>query len=275
MTYEVSDHAAASIRAAGSQGRPRSPRSFVSLAGLHARMQLLETVRIPVAVIGNFFFPAMALLFFVVPNAEVAQDPTLATVAVAQLALFAVMSTSLFSYGTGVAEDRALPFDAYQRTLPAAAAPRTAGRIVNGVIWTAAALVPVVLIGALLTEASLSFWRFALGFLVVLAISVPFTLMGLAIGYSLPAKAALAVVQLTLFPLAFAGGLFLPPETFPRWLDVISQGLPSRAGRDLLAQILTGEGSAALALPVLLVWTLVFAALTIWAYRRDEGRRFR
>ncbi|MGJ9373344.1 ABC transporter permease [Nesterenkonia sp. CF4.4] len=250
-------------------------RPFLRLALLHARVQLLETIRIPIAVIGNFFFPAIALLFFVVPNSEVAGDPTLATIAVAQLALFAVMSTALFTHGTGVAEDRALPFDAYQRTLPAAAAPRTAGRVGNGLVWTAAALVPVVLIGALFTEASLPWWRFCLGFLVILALSVPFTLLGLAIGYSLPSKAALAVVQLTLFPLAFAGGLFLPPQMFPGWLDALSQGLPSRAGRDLLAQVLTGEPAGAAALPVLLGWTLLFAALTVWAYRRDEGRRFR
>ena len=43
----------------------------------------------------------------------------------------------------------------------------------------------------------------------------------------------------------------------------------------LLVQALTGEPANALAWPVLIGWTVVFAALAVWAYRRDEGRRFR
>jgi ABC-2 type transport system permease protein len=97
----------------------------------------------------------------------------------------------------------------------------------------------------------------------------------MAIGYSLSAKAALPVVQVILFPLAFAGGLFLPPFLFPPWLDAISMATPTRAGRDLLVQALTGEPAYGGAWFVLLGWTVVFAALAVGAYRRDEGRRFR
>lgn len=106
-------------------------------------------------------------------------------------------------------------------------------------------------------------------------IAVPFLLLGLAIGYALSAKAAIAVVQAVLFPLAFAGGLFLPPAAFPAWLDTVSLALPSRAARDLVVQVTTGFAGSATALPVLLGWTAVFAALAVLAYRRDEGRRFR
>ncbi|MGO1318156.1 MAG: ABC transporter permease, partial [Cellulomonadaceae bacterium] len=78
-----------------------------------------------------------------------------------------------------------------------------------------------------------------------------------------------------LFPMAFAGGLFLPPMMFPSWLEPISQALPTRAGRDLLVQAVTGEPAYGLAWPVLLGWTALFAVACVWAYRRDEGRRFR
>jgi YidC/Oxa1 family membrane protein insertase len=82
-------------------------------------------------------------------------------------------------------------------------------------------------------------------------------------------------IMLYVFPLAFAGGLFLPPEAFPSWLDAFSQATPTRAGRDLLVQALTGQPAYGLAWVVLLGWTALFAALAVWAYRRDEGRRFR
>ena len=57
----------------------RSP--LMPLALIHARYQLLEIIRIPVAVIGSAFFPAAAMLFFVVPFAG--DDPVGATYATA------------------------------------------------------------------------------------------------------------------------------------------------------------------------------------------------
>ena len=86
--------------------------TIVRLTGLHARYQFTETIRIPIAVIGTTLFPSLSLLFFVVPQ-PFAQDPGAATTATAQLAVFAVMSVCLFTYGVGVAEDRALPWDGY------------------------------------------------------------------------------------------------------------------------------------------------------------------
>src|SRR5690606_14722295 len=75
------------------------------LAWLHLKYQFLETVRVPVAVLGNLLSPALAMFFFVVPQKAVAQDPVAATTAVASLGLFAICSASLFTYGLGVAED--------------------------------------------------------------------------------------------------------------------------------------------------------------------------
>lgn len=249
--------------------------STVSLTLLHTRYQILETIRIPIAVIGNMMFPALAMFFFVVPQEELAADPTLSTAAVGQLAMFAVMSTCLFTFGVGAAEDRALPFDPYVRTLPAGPWPRMIGRMLTGGFFAMLGLIPLVLIGWLFTAASVTPGRFLAAAAVIVAVALPFLALGLGIGYSTSAKASIAVVQVILFPMAFAGGLFMPPEILPDWLNNFSQTLPSRAGRDLLIQALTGAEASASALPVLLGWGALFTAFALWAYRRDEGRRFK
>jgi ABC-2 type transport system permease protein len=250
-----------------------SPGS-IRLSGLHARYQFTETIRVPIAVIGTMLFPSLSLLFFVVPQ-SFANDPGPATTATAQLAVFAVMSVCLFNYGVGVAEDRALPWDSYLRTLPVSASPRLIGRLVNGLAFVILGLVPLVLIAWLLTAATLPPSRLALTGAALLAAGLPLFAMGISIGYSLSTKAALAVAQSLLLPLAFAGGLFLPPETFPGWLNSISMGLPTRAGRDLVVAATTGVGLRGTTLLVLAGWTLATGSLAVWAYRRDEGRRFR
>lgn len=248
---------------------------FLTLSWLHLKYQFLETVRIPIAVLGNVLFPSLSMFFFVVPQTTVAGNPEFATTAVAALGLFAVCSASLFTYGLGVAEDRQLPFYPFLRSLPAGPGPQMVARVLNGGIFSLFGLLPLILIGWLFTAATVTPGQLLAGIGTILGVSVPFVLLGMAIGYALSAKAALPVVQIILFPLAFAGGLFLPPQMFPGWLDAISQATPTRAGRDLLVQATTGVEAYALALPVLAGWTLLFVVLAVVAYRNDEGRRFR
>ncbi|MCL3861628.1 ABC transporter permease [Actinotalea sp. K2] len=250
------------------------PARLARLTLLHTRYQLLETVRVPIAVIGNLVFPALALAFFVLPQRAVAADPVAATQAVSQLALFAVISTCIFTYGVGVAEDRAQPFDSYVRTLPGGPVPRLGGRLLTGGVFSLVSLLPLVAIGALFTSASISPVRLVAGVVMVLLGALPFLFGGLAIGYALTFKAALPVAQVVLFPMAFLGGLFLPPQMFPGWLDTLSGFVPTRAARDVLVHVTTGSGATVFDVVMLVAWTVVLAALAVTAYRRDEGRRF-
>jgi ABC-2 type transport system permease protein len=251
-----------------------SAANQVRLTGLHARYQFTETIRVPIAVIGTMLFPSLSLLFFVVPQ-SFAKDPAAATTATAQLAVFAVMSVCLFNYGVGVAEDRALPWDSYLRTLPVGPSPRLIGRLLNGLAFIVLGLVPLVLIAWLFTAATLAPSRLVLTAASLLIAGLPMFAGGISIGYSMSTKAALAVAQSLLLPLAFAGGLLLPPETFPGWLNLISMWLPTRAGRDLVVSATTGVGLPGTTLLVLAGWTLITSSLALGAYRRDEGRRFR
>ena len=245
------------------------------LVAVHTKFQLLETIRIPVAVIGNTVFPALALFFFVVPQAEVAGNRLWATTAVAGLAFFSVCSASMFTHGLGVSEDRESPFDPFVRALPAGPVPRFVGRILVGLVMALLGMVPLLLVAAFFTEAGVPAGRLLAGVGTLLVGAVPFILVGIAIGYALTAKAAIAIVQVVLFPLAFAGGLFMPPSLFPAWMDTVSLATPTRAGRDLLVDALGVETAAGSSWFVLLAWTVVLGVLAVWAYRRDEGRRFR
>ncbi|MEU7994269.1 ABC transporter permease [Micromonospora sp. NPDC049060] len=242
------------------------------LALVHARYQLLETVRIPIAVFGSAFFPAVAMLFFVVPFAG--KDPVGATYATAAMVTFSVMSANIFQYGVGVAEDRDQPWNPYTRTLPAGPAPRFAGRVLAGLALTYLSLVPVVAIGATLTEARVSAPAFLLALAIVTVISVPFTLLGLAIGYSMPSKAAIVVAQVVFFPLAFGGGLLSAPDQAPGFVEAVAPFLPTRGAVELMWAAVGDYPVNPLSMVMLGVWVVLLALLAGWAYRRDEGRRF-
>jgi ABC-2 type transport system permease protein len=245
---------------------------MTTLSLVHARYQLLETIRVPIAVVGTTFFPAASMLFFVVPFAG--DDPVAATYSTASMVTFAVMTSNLFTYGIGVAEDRAQPWDPYTRTLPVGPGPRFAGRILAGFVMMFLSLLPVVLIAALLTEATVSGGGLLLALGAVVLAALPFVLMGLAIGYSLPTKAALAVAQIIFFPLAFAGGLLSAPGQAPGFVETIAPYLPTRGAVELMWAAVGDYPLDPVAMAMLAVWTVAAGALAVWAYRRDEGRRF-
>ncbi len=62
-----------------------------------------------------------------------------------------MLSVCLFTYGVGVAELRALPWDRYLRTLPMGPGLRLVGRLVNGLAFTALGLLPLLVIAWSLT----------------------------------------------------------------------------------------------------------------------------
>jgi ABC-2 type transport system permease protein len=244
----------------------------MSLAFTHAKFQFLETIRIPMAVLSSTFFPAVAMLFFVVPFAG--DNAVAATYATGSMMTFAVMSTCLFSFGIGVAEDRSQPWDPYIRTLPAGPLPRFAGRVLNGMVFMLVAILPVLVIAALFTKATVTPAGLLLGIGALLVASVPFTLMGLFIGYTLPSKAAIAVAQVVFFPMAFGGGLMSDPLDAPAFIQVIAPYLPSRGGVEVVWAATGDFTPRTLTMVMLGVWTVVCLVLAVWAYRRDEGRRF-
>jgi ABC-2 type transport system permease protein len=245
----------------------------MSMTLTHARFHLLETIRVPIAVIGSTFFPAASMLFFVVPFAG--GDPVGATYATAAMVTFAVMTSNLFGYGIGVADDRAQPWDPYTRTLPAGPGPRFAGRILAGLVMTALSLLPVVIIAALLTEATTTPLGLLLGAGAAIVAAVPFTLMGLSIGYGMPLKAALVVAQVIFFPLAFLGGLLSAPANAPGFVEAVAPYMPTRGAVELMWAAVGDFTPNPVSMIMLGVWTVAMAVLATWAFRRDEGRRFR
>jgi len=245
---------------------------MTSLALTHARFRILETIRVPIAVVGGAFFPAASMLFFVVPFAG--DDPVSATYATASMVMFAVMTSSLFTYGVGVSQDRSQPWDPYTRTLPAGPGAAFTGRILAGLTFMGISLLPVVIIGWLFTAATASPPQLLLAAGAVVLGCLPFTFMGLAIDYALPMKAALAVAQIIFFPLAFGGGLLSAPGAAPGFVKTIAPYLPTRGAVELVWAAVGDFRVSATSVIALVVWTLAMAGLAAWAFRRDEGARF-
>ncbi|MEH0059904.1 MULTISPECIES: ABC transporter permease [Auritidibacter] len=254
--------------------RPLKPT--LALALVQARFQLTEAVRIPVSILMTLAAPCMGLLFFVIPQREVATNPDSATQAVLALAIFGILANSLFHFAVEVAQARERPWGSYTRSLPTTETARIVSYLISSGILALGSVLPLALLAAFTTEARLSAIPAIGAVFSLILTSVPFMLIGMIIGYSSGSKAAVALAQVLMLLLAFGGGLFLPPMIFPDWLNAISLTLPSRSA----LEIVTWAAGFADGLPVAglvgwVAWTALTFLTTVLLVKRDTDREYR
>ncbi len=199
----------------------------------------------------------------------------------AQMCVLGSLTVNIFGVGITLAEERASPWHAFVRTLPAGATVTTVARVVVTSCATIGATVRLWLTTLLI--ASLSGWPpdpgaavtwLAAGLVHAVAGAIPLLGIALAVGATARPASAVTIAQIIVVPLGLAGGLLVPPDSFPSLLQRISQLTPTRAVRDSLAMQLGLGDAYSGALLVFAVWSLTGLALAVRAYRRDEGQRF-
>jgi ABC-2 type transport system permease protein len=243
----------------------------MSLAWAYARIETLQLLRVPVYAFSTLAFPLVGILFF--GDQFVDDEPERM---LAGFAASSVLAIAFFQFGVGIAGDRMYHWETSLRTLPAGPATRLGGRVISALGFSCVAVTAVGIAVVALYDARPALWR--VGVLVVALVlgGIPFALLGMAIGYWLPPRGALAFANIAFLPLVIGGFLWSrPPDDLPRVVDLASQAIPTRSWSEVLDPIATGDSP----LPwyhvgALVCWTAVFAALAVWGYRRDEGERF-
>jgi ABC-2 type transport system permease protein len=72
--------------------------------------------------------------------------------------------------------------------------------------------------------------------------------------------------------LAFAGGLFTPPDRMGPIFAKVAPVSPVYGLGEIARYPLTHQGSLAVATLSVVGWTVLFSAAAIWVYRRDADR---
>jgi len=241
------------------------------LTRTHARIALLDLFRSPGYVVPTVVFPTLFYALFDLQyartDASVAGATTLAFMA------FAVIGVCLYQFGVGIAAERGRPWERYLRTLPASIAVRFGARIVTALVFGLLAAGCVAAFSRAATPIDLDSMQWLRAGIYVVLGGIPFVLMGVTIGYWVSPRAAVPVATAANLLLAYAGGLWLPPQYLPKFVAHLSPYLPTRQFADLLWSVSHGS-SAAHALSGLAIYTAIFATIAAAGYRRDERRRY-
>ncbi len=245
---------------------------MMQLFSAHLKAQMVELWRSPSYWVPTLLFPAMLYSFF---GAGFPANSAVAALVMASFTVYAVIGVAFYQFGVGIAQDRESPWEDYLRTLPAGPLPRIAGRIVNAALFAVAAAALVVLTALFMTAPKVSYPGLLLLALVCLLASPPFALLGVALGYWTNAKAAVAVANLIYLPMAYLGGLWLPPHRLPAAVQPLSEVMPTRHFGELAWSAVAGTPLPISSVLWLAAYTAIFGALALWGYRSNERDRYR
>ena len=243
-----------------------------SLTMTYTRRNLAETIRTPTMFLTVALVPVGVMVFFVVPF--IGQDVAAITSATATLVVFGVLMACIGHFSIVIAAQRESTWGHYLRTLPGGFRPQVVAQLLVGLVVVAAAIIPILVVAGFFTAATAPAWRVLLAAGALLIAVVSFTLLGTAMGYLMSMRAAVIANSIGFLPLAVAGGMFFDESTIPAFIEAIAPFVPTRGATDLVLVALTGESVDPLSLVMLAVWVVIFAALTVWGYRRDQVRRF-
>jgi ABC-2 type transport system permease protein len=243
----------------------------VATVAAHARLQLTDLFRSPGYVVPTVGFPALFFALFALPFART--SPAAANMLALSYIAFAVVGVTLYQFGVGIAAERGRPWERYLRTLPVSTAERFAERIFSAMVFGVLSAAVVAIVARLFTPVDLTALQWLQTFAYVLIGGVPFVLIGITIGYWVSARAAVPLATACNLLLAYAGGLWIPPQYLPHALQIVSPYLPTRAFGDLLWSV-NGGANSLRAIVMLALYAAVFATVASLGYRRDERVRY-
>src|ERR1035438_1752227 len=145
----------------------------------------------------------------------------------ATMGCFGVMAVSLFGFGVSLAIERGQGWLQVKRASPMPIAAYFFAKLVSAGHFSTVIVVLLFTVGVVVGGVHLPLTTAARLVGILVAGSIPFSSMGLAIGYFAKPNSAPAVVNLIYLPMAFCSGLWIPLFMLPHGLRMFANFLPA------------------------------------------------
>lgn len=251
-------------------GRARSPLSRTTAL---LRLEIVRTLRNKKFLFFSVLYPAGLFLLITAGQGDDVKvgDPGLGLPAyfMVSMASFGALTAVLVGNSERIAKERE---KGWVRQLRLTALPGhgyVLGKIASAAVVSLPSIVVVLLVGALVKGVRLDAWQWLALTVLIWAGSLVFAALGVGIGYLATGDAVRPLTMLVYFGLSMLGGLWLPTDSFPQWLQDIADWLPTRAYAALGLAVENGGAPHARDALVLLAYLVVFVAGAARLYRKD------
>ncbi|HYI09036.1 MAG TPA: ABC transporter permease [Thermoanaerobaculia bacterium] len=245
---------------------------------LEIKYELVKALRMPQYTLPTLLFPVLFYVFFAVVfgSGRQAGGVKMAEYLVATYGTFGVMGAALFGFGVGVAIERGQGWLEAKRTTPMPIQAYFVAKMAMAMVFSTIIVLLLFAVGMYYGGVSLTLPMAAQMLGILVAGSVTFCALGLALGFIVGPNSAAPIVNLVYLPMAVLSGLWVPIQALPRGLQDFALWLPPYHLSQLALGVIgasRGE-SPALHAGALVVGALLFSTLAYAGFRRDEGKMY-
>jgi ABC-2 type transport system permease protein len=256
----------------------RSPSHVVTIYLKEAKYEFLKNLRLRVYTISVISFPVMFYIFFglVMNNKGAIESMGVPTYLLATYGTFGVMGASLFGTASGLAADRGLGWLQVKRASPMPPFAYFTAKVALSMIFSATVVTLLLILGFAFGGVRLPVADIAKLIGTLVAGSLPFSAMGLAIGYFAGPNSAPTVINLFYLPLSFCSGLWFPYMFLPKFVRQLALALPPYHLSQLALGVV-GAGrheAASTHWEVLFAFTLICLGVARIGFQRDQGKLY-
>ena len=243
-----------------------------------AKYEFLKNLRLRMYTASVLSFPIMFyVLFGLVLNQHQAIGGTsIPTYLIATYGTFGVMGASLFGTAAGLASDRGLGWLQVKRASPMPPFAYFAAKVTTSMIFSAVIVLALFLLGFTLGGVRMPMVDFARLLGTLVAGSLPFSAMGLALGYFTGPNSAPATINLIYLPMSFCSGLWVPFMFLPKVVRQIALVLPPYHLSQLALGIV-GAGSHESSVAhweVLAAFTMICLGVARIGFQREQEKMY-
>jgi ABC-2 type transport system permease protein len=244
---------------------------------LEIKYEFLKALRMPQYSLPTILFPIVFYIFFgVVFGQRNTGGIKMAEYLIATYGAFGVIGASLFGFGVSVAVERGQGWLEVKRTTPMPIAAYFVAKLAMAMIFSAIIVLLLMLVATTIGGVTLDPMKSLALLGVLVAGSITFCALGLALGFLAGPNSAAPIVNLIYLPMAFLSGLWVPIMFLPKPVQTIAFWLPPYHFSQLALRVTGGSrGESVLGhVGAMLAAALLFGAIAYAGYKRDEGKTY-
>lgn len=256
----------------------RSPRHTATIYLKEAKYEFLKNLRLRMYTASVLSFPVMFYVLFglVLNSNEAIGGMRVPTYLIATYGTFGVMGASLFGTAAGLASDRGLGWLQVKRASPMPPFAYFAAKVVTSMLFSTIVVAALFSLGIALGGVRMPVATFAKLLGTLVAGSLPFSAMGLAVGYFAGPNSAPPTINLIYLPMSFCSGLWVPFMFLPKIVRQIALVLPPYHLSQLALGVVGGgtHESVTRHWEVLLAFTMICLGIARIGFQRDQEKMY-
>jgi len=243
-----------------------------------AKYEFLRSLRLRAYSFSVIGFPVMFYTLFglLMNRQDTIGGSHVATYLLASYGTFGVMGASLFGTAGALAAERGLGWLQVKRASPMPPSAYFVAKIIKSMIFSAAVVLLLLLLGVAFGGVTMPVAEGTKLVLTLVAGSLPFCAMGLALGYFLGPNSAPGIINMIYLPLSFCSGLWIPFMFLPHFIQKIAVLSPAYHLAQLALDAVGAgsHGSSATHWDVLIGFALVCLGIARIGERHTEGKTY-